>query len=130
MTTDAPPLPPLPPLPPQPPQPPQPQPPQPPTSLAAKFLGGAVLWLFAAFTFCVLPIAVMGSDGCYEGDTQPICSLAVQRTVVFVPVLAAPTAAILGTWGLCSRRAAAPFAWMGAMLLLVVAWAVVSEISR
>ncbi|MEV6674926.1 hypothetical protein [Streptomyces sp. NPDC051162] len=100
------------------------------TSKAAKFFGGVVLWLFAAFTFCVLPITVMGSDGCNEGDTQPICSLAVQQAVVFIPVITAPIAALLGTWGLCSRRAIAPFAWMAAMLLLVIAWAVVSEISR
>ncbi|MFI1797028.1 hypothetical protein ACH427_06650 [Streptomyces sp. NPDC020379] len=105
---------------------PQPQP----MSTGAKFLGGAVLWLFAAFTFCVLPITVMASDGCNEGDTQPICSLAVQQAVVAIPMLTAPTAAILGTWGFCSRRGVGLIAWMGAMLLLIGAWAAVKAITE
>ncbi|MGA5133240.1 hypothetical protein [Streptomyces blastmyceticus] len=100
------------------------------TSTAAKLVGGAILWLFAAVTFCVLPLSTMASDGCNEGDTQLICSIGAQQAVVFIPMLTAPTAAALGTWGLCSRRAIAPFAWIAAMLLLMGTWAAVGEITR
>ncbi|MGK5639550.1 hypothetical protein ACSNOK_14750 [Streptomyces sp. URMC 126] len=95
-----------------------------------KMLGGVALWLFAAFTFTTLPLSVMASDGCGTGDTQMICTAAGQNVVFWTPVLGAPAAAFLGTWGLVSRRENAPLAWMAALMMLMATWFVVLSIAR
>ncbi|RLV08987.1 hypothetical protein CTZ27_09725 [Streptomyces griseocarneus] len=96
---------------------------------AVVFLGCALLWGFAAVVFFLLPVSVMGSDGCYSDNaTQPICSLGVQQFVVFGPMITAPIAAIFGTWGLCSRRELAPIAWVVAMLILGGVWVTVRKV--
>lgn len=95
-----------------------------------KLLGGVALWLFAAFTFAVLPVCVMASDGCDAGDTKMICTATGQNAVVWTPVLAAPAAALLGTWGLASRRENGPLAWMIALMMLMATWFVVLSIAR
>ncbi|MFI0741610.1 hypothetical protein ACH4PU_26575 [Streptomyces sp. NPDC021100] len=95
-----------------------------------KLLGGVALWLFAAFTFTTLPISVMASDGCTTGDTGMICTVAGQNAVFWTPGLASPAAALLGTWGLASRRENGPMAWMTALMMLMATWFVVLSIAR
>ncbi|MEU5430648.1 hypothetical protein AB0H73_34300 [Streptomyces olivoreticuli] len=101
-----------------------------PASLVLKFVGGVVLWLFAAYTRVVLPLSVMASDNCNQGDTRTICSVDAQQAVGLIPAIAVPIALVLGTWGVCSRRKWAPAAWATAVVLLMGAWIAVGEITR
>ncbi|WP_171171058.1 hypothetical protein [Streptomyces sp. I05A-00742] len=94
-----------------------------------KVLGGAALWIFAGATFIFLPLGVMASDGCDTGDTRMICTVAGQNAVAWTPIIAAPTAGALGTWGLASRRELAPAAWMLAIMMLMATWMVVLSIA-
>ncbi|MGI5338227.1 hypothetical protein ACQEVS_12900 [Streptomyces sp. CA-181903] len=96
--------------------------------IALKAVGMAALWIFAGLTFLFLPLSVMASDGCDQGDTRTICTTAAQQAVGWIPLLTAPTAALLGTWGLVSRREGAPVAWGVAVAMLMGAWVVVDGI--
>ncbi|MGW1073165.1 hypothetical protein [Streptomyces sp. NPDC002537] len=101
-----------------------------PASIALKIVGGVTLWLFAAYTFLILPLSVMASDNCNQGDTRTICSVGAQQSVGLIPELTVPIAIALGTWGLCSRRNRAYLAWVAAVLLLLAAWVAVGEIAK
>ncbi|MEU2869958.1 hypothetical protein ABZ769_12235 [Streptomyces olivoreticuli] len=101
-----------------------------PASLVLKFVGGVILWLFAAYTRVVLPLSVMASDNCNQGDTRTICSPAAQEAVGTIPAITVPIALVLGTWGVCSRWKWAPAAWVTAVVLLMGAWVAVGEITR
>ncbi|MBZ4321979.1 hypothetical protein [Streptomyces huiliensis] len=96
---------------------------------ALKVMGTAALWLFAGLTFLILPFTVMASDGCNQGDTRAICTVAGQQAAAWIPWLTAPAAALLGTWGLMSRREGAPVAWGVALVMLMGAWVVVLGIT-
>ncbi|MFI1797027.1 hypothetical protein ACH427_06645 [Streptomyces sp. NPDC020379] len=101
-----------------------------PASVVLKFVGCVVLWLFAAYTLFVLPLSVMASDNCDQGDTRTICSVDVQQAVGLIPELTVPIALAVGTWGICSRRRWAPAAWVTAVVLLMAAWVTVGAIIR
>ncbi|MFC4516264.1 hypothetical protein [Streptomyces ehimensis] len=100
-----------------------------PTTLVLKYLGGVVLWVFAAFTFLLLPLNVMASDGCFDGDTRAICTVAGQNAVAYVPMVTAPLAGVLGTYGLAAEGGRARGLYAVAMGMLVAAWVVVSAIA-
>ncbi|MFI9200044.1 hypothetical protein [Streptomyces sp. NPDC053048] len=94
-----------------------------------KGLGGVALWVLAGLTFFFLPMSVMASDGCSETDPRVICTVAGQQAVVLVPLVASPVAAVLGTWGVASRRESGWVAWLLATLMLGAAWVVVACIT-
>lgn len=100
-----------------------------PTTLVLKYLGGVALWVFAAFTFLLLPLNVMASDGCFDGDTRAICTAAGQNAVAYIPMVTAPLAGVLGTYGLAAEGGRARGLYAVAMGALVAAWVVVSAIA-
>ncbi|MBC2877719.1 MULTISPECIES: hypothetical protein [Streptomyces] len=52
-----------------------------PADTALRVLGIVALWVFAGLTFLILPLSVMASDGCDQGDTRTICTTAGQQAV-------------------------------------------------
>lgn len=99
-------------------------------SVVRKFFGVLLLWLFSAWTLVVLPLSVMASDDCDQGDTRTICSVAAQGAIGTISSTTVPIALVLGTWGICSRRKWAPAAWVTAVALLMGAWIAVREIAK
>ncbi|MEV5511103.1 hypothetical protein [Streptomyces orinoci] len=100
-----------------------------PGSTAIKCLIALATYAFALITFIVLPFSVMASDNCDSPDPRLICSPTGQNIVAWTPIATALTAVVLTTWGLVSRRESAPAGLVGALTLLVAAWAVVGGIT-
>ncbi|MBB4892158.1 ACR3 family arsenite efflux pump ArsB [Streptomyces olivoverticillatus] len=101
-----------------------------PGSAFAVFVGVVALWLFAGATFFLLPLSVMASDGCFEGDARTICTATGQQVVGFLPLMTAPIAAIAGTWGLLASGDKPKLAYVVAIVALVLVWAVVGAITK
>jgi hypothetical protein len=85
----------------------------------AKALGGLALLAVTAASFA-LPLLVMASDNCFEGDPRFICTVTGQLVVGYTPMIIAPTALVLGLVGLVGRG--------GRLLLYPLALALVAAL--
>ncbi|MFD8328858.1 hypothetical protein [Streptomyces lydicus] len=85
---------------------------------------GLLLLAGAGLTAVIVPLFVMASDNCFDGDARPICTTGGQQTVAFLPVAAAVTAAVLAVIGMGSRRTAGAVCLLAAPCVLALAWLV------